>query len=202
MLALLLLTADGPPDTLRVRSVDRLPAPMSDSLGEPTLRFGAGRARLWLLRDADTIAVYVAIRDSTHSLKDEIVVSLDMEGDAAPTPQHDDFQWRLRRGLDSTTVLRGRGGRWQPPKDDPDWRLGPERSGGGWSVAEAERDGEWWTALRLHAAMLAGGPAAGSRLAVRIYDGGPGGWYAWPREKTGAHPTSVEGAPSGWAIVR
>ena len=202
-LAVVAAALAAPPETLLVRTVPALlAADLADALGEPAARFGDGRVRVWLVRSGDTVALYAAVRDSTVSLADELVVSLDMEGDGAPAPQHDDFQWRLRRTLDSSVVHRGRGGRWEPPRSDPEWRLGAEREGGGWRVEAAEGEREWRLVLRLHAAMLAGGAGRLAALAIRAYDGTPGGWYAWPPQRPGAHPTEVERAPSGWCPVR
>jgi hypothetical protein len=200
----LLCCAAQPAETLEARPVPRLPPPAdaATALGEPTLLVGDGRARVWLVRLADTVAVYAAVRDGSVSAQDELVVSLDQAGDAAATPQHDDFQWRLRRMLDSSVVSRGRGGQWAAPRDDPDWRLGAERSGGGWEVAAAEVLGGWCVVLRLHAAFVAGESGRLPGVAFRVYDGEPGGWYAWPRERVGAHPTEVERAPSRWAPLR
>lgn len=197
-----LLGAGVPPETLRVQRVDRLPSlERTAELGRPAVSFAGGRASVWLLGTADTIALYVAVRDSTESPADEVVVSLDRAGDAADAPQHDDFQWQLRRVLDSSVVSRGRAGRWQPPRDDPGWRLGPEWSGGGWEVRAAETAEGWLLGLWLDPAFLVGEEGRPPRLALRIYDGGPGGWYAWPRQRDGAHPTDVERTPSRWAPV-
>jgi hypothetical protein len=203
VLLVLLVGHPVPAETLRVRTVDRLPAPSSAAavLGRPTLQLAGGRVRLWLARGPDKIGVYVVVRDSTRSVRDEVVVSLDVDGDAAPMPQHDDFQWQLRRVLDSTVVRRGRGGRWQPPRDDPEWRLGEERGGGGWEVDAADTADGWCVLLRLHPAMLAGEAGRLPGMAFRIYDGEPGGWHAWPEAQQGAHPTSVERTPSRWARV-
>jgi hypothetical protein len=199
----LALSGGAPAETLHVRPAAALPPPgaAAEALGEPVVRFASGRARVWLVRVADTVGLYVAIGDSAASPADELVVSLDVAGDAAPTPQHDDFQWQLRRTLDSSVVHRGRAGRWAPPRDDPDWRLGAERGGGGWEVAAAETANGWTVLLRLHPAFLAGEGGRRPALALRIYDGGPGGWYAWPAERHGAHPTTVERAPSEWMPV-
>jgi hypothetical protein len=199
----LLLCSGAPAETLQVRRAAALPAPgdAAEALGAPAVRFADGRARAWLVRVADTVGLYVAIRDSAVSAADELVVSLDVAGDAAGTPQHDDFQWQLLRTLDSSVVYRGRAGRWAPPRDDPDWRLGPEHGGGGWEVAAAESADGWTVLLRLHQAFLAGAGGRRPALALRIYDGEPGGWYAWPTQRHGAHPTTVERAPSEWMPV-
>lgn len=201
MVGLLLLFA-AIPDTIPVRAVPALPrAGQAAVLGEAAVSFGGGRARLWLVRAGDTVGLYVAVRDPEPSLADELVISLDPEGDAAAAPAHDDFQWQLRRVLDSSVVYRGRGGRWAPPRDDPDWRLGPEHSGGGWEVEAAETGDGWCVLLRLDPAWLAGAAFRRPRLAVRLYVGEPGGWYAWPPQGEGAHPTEVERAPSRWIPI-
>jgi hypothetical protein len=204
--ALVALTCSfaAPAESLEVVRLDSLPPPgiaVAGVLGPPAARLGQDRARVWLARSADTIAVYVLVRDSTGSPADEVVVSLDPEGEAAPAPQHDDFQWRLRRSLDSSVVTRGRDGRWAPPRDDPDWRLGAERSGGGWEVAAAETGDGWSLVLRLHAAFFEGAEGRPPRIAFRLYTGEPDGWYAWPAERHGAHPTEVERQPQQWGVV-
>jgi hypothetical protein len=201
---LLLLLGPGPAaETLHVRTAAALPPPgaAAGSLGEPALRFANGRVGVWLVRAGDTVGLYVTIHDPAASAADELVVSLDVAGDAASAPQHDDFQWQLRRMLDSSVVSRGRAGRWAPPRDDPDWRLGAEHAGGGWEVAAAETAAGWSVLLRLHPEWLLGEEGRRPRLALRIYDGDPGGWYAWPAERRGAHPTTVERAPSQWVPV-
>ena len=202
-LVFLLLSYGSPAETLHVRAAATLPPPVraAEALGEPAFRFANGRVRVWLVRAADTVGLYVTIRDSAASAADELVVSLDVAGDAAETPQHDDFQWQLRRNLDSSVVSRGRAGRWAPPRDDPDWRLGAEHAGGGWEVAAAESADGWAVLLRLHPQWLAGEAGRRPALALRIYDGDPGGWYAWPAARRGAHPTTVEGAPAAWVPV-
>ncbi|HEU5039183.1 MAG TPA: hypothetical protein VFT84_00075 [Gemmatimonadales bacterium] len=183
--------------------MSRLPPPAAAaaSLGEAAVVIGGGRARIWLVRAGDTVAVYAAVRDEALSGADELVIGLDQAGDAASSPAHDDFQWRIRRVLDSSVVSRGREGRWAPPRDDPDWRLGAERSGGGWEVDAAEVVGGWCVVLRLHAAFFAGEAGRRPAMAFRVYDGEPGGWYAWPRERPGAHPSEVEHIPARWIPV-
>src|SRR3954451_10132678 len=124
---LMLLTLQ---DTLRVRHIAHPPSPNaridSTALGEPTVRIRTrqGWARVWVLQSADTVFIAAAMPDSTPYWGDDFVVSLDTRGDGAPTVQHDDFQLDFRRVLDSSVVLRGRNGRWEPPRGDPDWRLG------------------------------------------------------------------------------
>lgn len=201
-LPMLALLSGVPAETLAVRRVEGLPLPRAaEALGEPALRFGGGRAMVWLVRAGDTVGLYVVIRDSTVSPGDELVVSIDVAGDGAATPQHDDFQWRLRRMLDSSVVSRGRAGRWAPPLDDPAWRLGADHAGGGWEVEAADRPDGWVVLLRLHPAWLAGENGRRPAMAFRVYDGGPGGWYAWPPPRREAHPTEVEQAPSRWSPV-
>lgn len=202
LLSLLLWTGVAA-ETLEVRPVAALPpvGGAASALGPPAVIFAGGRARAWLVRRADTVGLYVAIRDSAPSPADELIVSLDVAGDAAAAPQHDDFQWQLRRNLDSSVVHRGRAGRWAPPRDDPDWRLGTERTGGGWEVAAAETGEGWTVLLRLHPAWLDGEGGRRPAIALRMYDGESGGWFAWPPERHGAHPTTVEQAPSQWVPI-
>jgi hypothetical protein len=166
------------------------------------LRTGQGTAQIWLLRARDTVFLAARIPDSTHYWGDDFVVSLDTDGDGAASPQHDDFQLYFRRVLDSSVVYRGRNGRWEPPRDDPDWRLGSERAGGGWEVSANDGARGWTILVRLDPAWFGGESGRWSRIAFRIYDDSPGGWFSWPSPSKGAPPTTVERTPSLWAPVR
>jgi hypothetical protein len=208
MLSLLFLLAAQTGDSLTIRTIPRPPRPDtsidSAHLGPPQvrLRTGQGTALVWLLRSADTVFVAASIPDSTFYWGDDFVLSLDTSGDAAPTPQHDDFQWYFRRVLDSSVVFRGRNGRWEPPRDDPDWRLGRERTGGGWEVIGRNGSKGWGLLLRLDPAWFAGEEGHRPRMAFRIYDDAPSRWYAWPEAAGGAPATSVERTPALWLPVR
>lgn len=197
-----------PADTLKIGSLNRPPHPDapidSAHLGSPQVRLRTrqGTAFIWLLRSADTFFVAVSIPDSTRYWGDDLVLSLDTRGDSAPNPQHDDFQWNFRRVLDSSVVFRGRNGRWHPPRDDPDWRLGRERTGGGWEVTSRDGRNGWSLLLRLDPAWFAGEDGRLPRIAFRIYDDAPGGWFAWPLPGGSAPAATVEQAPASWAPVR
>lgn len=193
-------------DTLSIRRIDRPPPPGlsadSTSLGLPQVRIptGQGTAMVWLLRARDTVFIAANIPDSTPYWGDDFVVSLDPLGAAAPAPQHDTFQLYFRRVLDSSVVFRGRNGRWEPPRNDPDWRLGRERSGGGWEVSSRDGRSGWSLLVRLDPAWFLGKSGKLPGVAFRIYDDSPSGWFAWP---PGFAPhTSVEQAPSLWVPVR
>jgi hypothetical protein len=185
-------------DTLKIGSLGRPPAPGeaidSAHLGPPQVQLRTGRdtAQIWLLRAADSFFVAARIPDSTAYWGDDFVLSLDTWGDGAPSPQHDDFQLDFRRVLDSSVVYRGRNGRWEPPRNDPDWRLGSERSGGGWEVSGRHDSRGWSLLLRLDPAWFAGEKGRQPRIAFRIYDDAPGGWFAWPMPPGTAPPTIVE----------
>jgi hypothetical protein len=205
----LLLTLQGTPlDTLRVRSIDRRPLPQDrvDSLryGAPQIRLVTrqGTALVWFLRAADTVFVAASIPDSTRYWGDDFVLSFDTRGDAADSPQHDDFQWYFRRAIDSSVVFRGRNGRWEPPKGDPDWRLGTARSGGGWEVSATDGPRGWTVLLRLDPAWFVGESGARPRVAFRIYDDSPSGWFSWPSPPGKTPASSVEETPSLWVSVR
>jgi hypothetical protein len=208
-LALLPALLTGRADSVSVQVVRRAPeverlADTSEWGAAPIrLRTGQGTASVWLLRAGDSVYVVAAIPDTTRYWGDDLVLSLDTEGDAADTPQHDDFQWYFRRALDSSVVYRGRAGRWAPPQADPDWRLGRAREGAGWGVqaAELERARGWALVLRLERGWL---ELAGkrARLAVRIYDDAPSGWFAWPRPPDGMQPVRVEQQPLLWGMVK
>jgi hypothetical protein len=208
MLLLLLSLQSAPGDTLTIRPMERAPASAAALqialLGPPQIgiRTGQGTASVWLVRARDTVFVAASIPDSTPYWGDDFVISIDTEGDGGSTPQHDDFQLYFRRVLDSSVVYRGRNGRWQPPRDDPDWRLGADRAGGGWEVSTQHNRLGWTLLLRMDPAWLRGKDARLPRIAFRIYDDAPGGWFAWPPGRDAASPTSVERTPETWAPVR
>jgi hypothetical protein len=195
-------------DTLRVRPIAQPPAPNavidSTTLGQPSLRIrtGQGWATVWVFQSTDTVFIAAAVPDTTPYWGDDFVVSLDTRGDGAPTVQHDDFQLDFRRVLDSSVVFRGRNGRWEPPRGDPDWRLGADRSGGGWEVRGAADARGWTLLLRLDPAWFAGETGLLARIAFRVYDDSPGGWFSWPVPAPGSPATMVEGTPSLWSPVR
>ena len=204
LLALCLAAQVGSPDTLLIRSIDGAVPPsltqVSSLLGRAEVRFpsGQGQVSVWLFRWRDTVFVRATIPDSTPYWGDDFVLSLDTRGDAASSPQHDDFQWYLRRTIDSSVVYRGRDGRWQPPRDDPDWRLGKERSGGGWEVSAQTGERGWSLLLRLDPAWFNGEELRLPRVAFRVYDNSPGGWFTWPLAAGSEPPTLVEHTPSRW----
>ena len=202
MIALLLLLAQAAPgDTLHVRRVDSIPdAADSARIGPPAvvIRTGQGLASIWLLRLRDTVQIFAAIPDTTYYWGDDFVISLDLGGDRGAAPEHGDFQWYFRRMPDSSVVYRGRSGRWEPPRADPDWRLGATRSGAGWSMTTGSSGAGWWVRLRLDPGWLAGADGKRPAIAFRIYDDAPAGRYAWPEPRGGAQATSVERTPSAW----
>jgi hypothetical protein len=205
VLACLQVSSD---DTLQIRSIPAPPPPQEavDSIryGSPQLRLGTrqGTALVWLLRSVDTFFVAATIPDSTPYWGDDFVLSLDIQGDGGPSPQHDDFQWYLRRVTDSSVIFRGRSDRWEPPKGDPDWRLGHSRSAGGWEVSSRDGAKGWSLLLRLDPAWLLGAEGRLPRIAFRIYDNDPQGWFAWPLPRGTPQPSSVERTPDLWAPIR
>ncbi len=196
------------PDTLRIREIDQPPPTAaiidSISLGSPQVRIqtGQGTAQVWLLRARDTVFVAASIPDSTPYWGDDFVLSIDTRGEGAPAPQHDDFQLYFRRALDSSVVYRGRNGRWEPPRADPDWRIGRERSGGGWEVSGRNQTQNWTVLLRLDPAWLEGEAGRLPRIAIRVYDNDPGGWFTWPPPIQGHLATEIERTPAAWMPLR
>jgi hypothetical protein len=194
-------------DTVVISRLNRSPSPSiaidSALLGTPRVRIQTGQhsASVWLLRARDTVFVAASIADTSPYWGDDFVISLDTRGDGAADPQHDDFQWDFRRTIDSSVVYRGRNGRWQPPRDDPDWRLGTDRSGGGWEVTAQNRSAGWTLLLRLAPEWFDGEDEARPRIAFRIYDNSPHGWFAWPAPRGSEPPTLIERTPSRWAPV-
>jgi hypothetical protein len=194
-------------DTLLIREVSA--APHSDGRLD-TLAWGApqvtiptrqGRASLWLLRAADTVFVAARIPDRSGSWADAIVVCLDVSGDGAPLPAHDDFQIALRRILDSSVVYRGQSGRWQPPLDDPDWRVGRAHGGGGWEAAAASDSTGWSVVLRLDPAWIAGEAGRWPGIAFVLHDDDPNGWYRWPAPERAGTAAPLEDSPASWIPV-
>jgi hypothetical protein len=195
-------------DTLRLARALAPPAPteVRDTLiyGPPQvrLRTAQGKSSIWFFESADTFFIAVAISDSTRYWGDAFAVSIDINGDAGTSPGHDDFHWEFRRALDSSVVFRGRNGHWEAPMGDPDWRLGRDRSGGGWEVSGRDGPAGWSVLLRLDPVWLAGAKGRLPRLAVRVYDNDPNGWFAWPMPRSAPQGASVEQIPDLWAPVR
>jgi hypothetical protein len=191
-------------DTVRVPRIDSIPE-VDDSItvGRPTvvIRTGQGLASVWLARRRDTIELYAAIPDTTVNWSDDFVISLSTGGERRETPGHEEFQWYFRRMLDSSVVYRGRDGHWESPFGDPDWRLGSDRAGGGWTVTSGSAPAGWWLRLRLEPGWLDGQDGTLPAIAFRVYDNEPQGWYAWPEARAGTQPVSVERTPARWVPV-
>jgi hypothetical protein len=181
-------------DTLAVQPLSQPPRPDapidSTRLGSPQVRLRTrqGTALIWLLRSTDSFFVAAIIPDSTPYWGDDFVLSLDTRGDGGPTPQHDDFQLYFHRVLDSSVVFRGRSGRWEPPRNDPDWRVGKERSGGGWEVSARQGSKGWTILIRLDPAWFVGDGVRRPRMAVRVYDDSPSGCFPGRSPQVGRRP--------------
>jgi hypothetical protein len=203
LLALVIQAA--PKGLAPVRPVECAPAAAAStgSLGEPSVLVptGQGAAQVWLLRTRDSAFVVARIPDSTDYWGDDLVISLDVSGNRGAVPGHDDFQWDFRRVLDSSVVYRGRGGRWEAPRADPDWRLLGAREGGGWTVDARSDAAGWSLVLRLDGAWLQGEAGRRPGVAFRVYDDSPAGWYAWPAPKEGRPPAGVEEVPDLWGTI-
>ena len=197
----------APADTLRPRAIARPPSADGriDSLawGEPQVRIATrqGTASIWLLRAADTFFVAASIPDASRSWADALAICFDVGGDRADAPQHDDFQWSFQRVLDSSVVYRGRAGRWEPPLNDPDWRLGPEHAGGGWEVGGSENGRGWTLVLRLDPGWLEGEQGRRPAMGFSLHDDDPNGWYSWPETAASAGATLLERTPALWVPV-
>ncbi len=205
MLTLLTLTATlALGDTLRIRPLTTAPTfdgRVSEAeYGAPMFELGSGAG--WVATYRDTVIIAVRFADSTFYWGDDLVVSLDVWGDRGAAPGHDDFQWYLRRTLDSSVVFRGEQGKWRAPRDDPDWRLGKDREGGGWEVRSVSDSAGWSLELRLDAAFFREARAGTTpALAFRTYNDSPSGWSTWPRRDRLRHPTAVERRPELWEPV-
>ena len=207
---LLLLQAASLPqtDTLHFRAVARPPSADGriDSLawGTPQVRIptAQGLASIWLLRAADTVFVAAWIPDASPSWSDALTVCFDVSGDRGAAPAHDDFRWSLQRALDSSVVYRGRAGRWEAPRDDPDWRVGAVHSGGGWEAGGTDGAQGWTVVLRLDPAWLAGREGRRPAIGFTVHDDDPSRWYGWPAVTTSAGATLLERTPALWVPVR
>ena len=171
--------------------------------GAPTITMSrpGGTVQLWLKQHDGAVYVAAQIDDSTYYWGDDLVIGLDTGGDRGDAPGHDDFQWYFRRMLDSSIVRRGDGGKWRMPRDDPDWKLGSARDGGGWEVRSVSTTTGWSLELKLDAFYF---QQAGSRtpgIAFRVYDDAPHGWTPWPNPPGIKQPTDVEEHPRLWAPV-
>jgi hypothetical protein len=195
-------------DTLRARAAQAAPVfdgrATAAEWGTPSclIQRPGGAVRLWLVRWEASVYLAAEVEDSTYYWGDDVVISLDTQGDGSPAPDHDDFQWYFRRMIDSSVIFRGQNGNWQPPRGDPDWRLGKEREGGGWEVRTENRPSGWSLELKMdqeyfHEAKAGSLP----RIAFRVFDDSPQGWYTWPQVVGAAQPTMVERRPDWWAPV-
>ena len=196
-------------DTLRVTTASTAPVfdgrATAGEWGTPSclIQRPGGVVRLWLARWEESVYLAAEIEDSTYYWGDDLVISLDTQGDASPAPGHDDFQWYLRRMIDSSVVFRGNNGKWQPPRDDPDWRLGKDREGGGWEIRTENRPTGWSLELKLDQAYFREAKAGDlPRMAFRVFDDSPQGWYIWPQAAGAVQPTMLERRPDWWAPVR
>jgi hypothetical protein len=157
-----------------------------------------GVVRLWLARWEESVYLAAEIEDSTYYWGDDLVISLDTQGDASPAPGHDDFQWYLRRMIDSSVVFRGQNGKWQPPRDDPDWRLGKDREGGGWEVRRRiVRLGGRSNSSSDQAYFREAKARDLPRMAFRVFDDSPQGWYIWPQAAVLSNPPCSSGVLTG-----
>ena len=174
-----------------------------EEYGAPSLELTrpAGVALIWLRRDERFVYLAALLPDTTGYWGDGLAVSLDTSGDRADGPMHDDFQWDFRRVLDSSVVYRGEMGRWRAPRDDPDWRMGAEREGGGWEVRSISGADGWMLELRLDAAWFQQSGAVQPGLAFRLFDDQGQDWVAWPAVAGRKHPTEIELHPSDWAVI-
>lgn len=175
----------------------------STEYGAPSavIRRPAGDIPVWLSRDGDAIYLAASISDSTFYWGDDFVVSLDTRGEGSAAPDHDDFQWYFRRIADSSVIYRGDAGKWRLPQDNPDWRLGTAREGGGWEVRIESTALGWSIEMRFDPAYFTEGGTTPPRLGLRVFDNEPMGWFPWPRPAGIRQPTEVERRPELWGVV-
>jgi hypothetical protein len=142
--------------------------------------------------------VVARVPDRSASWADALAICFDVAGDGGSAPGHEDFEWAIRRVLDSSVVFRGRAGRWASPHEDPDWRLGASREGGGWQVSGRDDAWGWSVVLRLDPAWLEGEGGRRPALAFQLHDDDPNRWYEWPAQRTSAGVSLLERTPALW----
>lgn len=171
--------------------------------GAPTVAFASanGTTEAWLVRREGTRVLAVHVADSSRAWRDAIAVHLDPRGSATPGPDGDDIQWLVRRVLDSTEVQRGRHGKWDDPAGDPDWRLGRERTGEGWSILSADDADGWSVELVIDEGWFAGDDGQLPRLGISVYDAAVRTWWAWPAPPEGQRTAAAELRPAWWMPV-
>jgi hypothetical protein len=171
--------------------------------GAPTITMPrpGGAVQLWLKRSEGQVYIAAAIADSTYYWGDDLVIGLDTGGDRGDGPGHDDFQWYFRRMIDSSIVRRGEAGKWRMPRDDPDWKLGAERTGGGWEVRSANDARGWSIEFKLDPYYFQQAGRGTPAIAFRVYDDSPHGWTAWPSPDGVKRPTEVEDRPRLWVPI-
>lgn len=208
MLPCLLLALAGlSQDTLRISTISPSPtfdgAAGSAEYGAPSVVISRlqGDVRLWAVENEGQVYLALLLPDSTFYWGDDAVISLDISGDRGAAPGHDDFQWYFRRVLDSSVVYRGEQGRWQAPRFDPDWRLGAERSGGGWEVRSVSDAKGWSLEFRLDRSYFTEAKRGTPAISIRVYDDAPHGWDVWPAATGVRHPTEIERRPELWVPV-
>lgn len=176
----------------------------SAALGPPILRLTVadGTAEGWIgLRDSGVV-IAVRIPDTTASWSDRLVIALDSQGDRSGAPDHDDFSWVLDRVLDSSVVYRGNGGAWQPPRADPDWRLGPNHQGGGWSVSSSSDSAGWQVVIRFDVEYFSLAEGRGVGLEIRVVDADARSSATWPAWPPLSQPAALDDRPERWGVVR
>lgn len=204
---LLLLALLQTADTIRVEKL--IPAPVVDGVvsteeyGKPslTMQRPGGAVQLWLRQHDGQVYIAAQIDDSTYYWGDDLVIGIDTGGDRSDGPGHDDFQWYFRRMLDSSIVRRGEAGKWRMPRDDPDWKLGAARDGGGWEVRSVSSATGWSLELKLDGFYFQQAGTRAPGIAFRVYDDSPHGWTPWPNPPGIRQPTEVEERPRLWIPV-
>lgn len=204
---LLLLALLQSADTVRIEKISSAPkldgVVSAEEYGAPSITMNrpGGAVQLWLKQHDGFVYIAAQIIDPTYYWGDDLVIGLDTGGDRTERPGHDDFQWYLRRMIDSSEVRRGEAGKWRMPQDNPDWKLGTAREGGGWEVQSKSEKLGWAVELKLDEFYF---KQAGSRtpaIAFRVYDDAPHGWTPWPHPAGLKQPTEVEQRPNLWAAV-
>lgn len=171
--------------------------------GVPDLRLqtAQGTALVWLRRRGASVVLAARVADTTRGWRDGLTVSLDPRGARDAGPDHGATEWDVRRVADSSVIYRGRAGRWMPPGDDPDWRLGKTRTGEGWALWTADDAAGWSLELELDAEWLAGDAGRLPTLALTVFDDSPMRWVSWPAPPD-VGPQLVERLPKLWEVVR
>jgi len=154
-----------------------------------------GEINMYFKHNDTTLYFMSHIVDSTYYWGDDIVIDIDTEHNGELHPQPDDYQFYIRRDVNTSEINRGSGSGWEPV---------PEGEWAGLVWNETSSDATTWTAeLSISYTFLnltAGDQIMG--IQFRSYDDNPQGWYNWPEDSDETWPDSWAdmSSPDNWGI--